>query len=64
VKFAARNLGVGCVVRDFAQDAIATGELFELQFEQEIPKRHFCIITGNSNPISTAAKELLNMLKK
>jgi DNA-binding transcriptional LysR family regulator len=62
VKFAGRNLGVGCVVKDFAKEAIETGNLFELRFEQELPKRHFCIITGNNNPISTAAKELLNML--
>jgi DNA-binding transcriptional LysR family regulator len=62
VKFAGRNLGVGCVVSDFAQDAIADGTLFELKFDKKIPKRHFCIITGNQNPISTAAKELLSML--
>ncbi len=62
VKFTIRNMGIGCVVQDFAKEAIASGELFELQFEKEIPKRHFCIITGNSNPISTAAKKLLSML--
>lgn len=62
VKFAGRNLGIGCVVSDFAQDAIADGTLFELQFEEKIPKRHFCIITSNHNPISTAAKELLIMM--
>jgi DNA-binding transcriptional LysR family regulator len=63
VKFAARNLGVGCVVKDFAKEALETGDLFELRFEKQLPRRHFCIITGNSNPISTAAKELLNMLR-
>ena len=62
VKFAGRNLGVGCVVKDFAQETIDSGNLFELHFEQELPKRHFCIITGINNPISKAAKELLNML--
>jgi DNA-binding transcriptional LysR family regulator len=62
VKFAQRNLGIGCVVRDFAMEAIKNGDLFELQFEKEVPKRNFCIITGNKNPISTAAKELLGML--
>lgn len=62
VKFAGRNLGIGCVVSEFAQDAIADGTLFELKFDKKIPKRHFCIITGNQNPISTAAKELLSML--
>jgi DNA-binding transcriptional LysR family regulator len=63
VKFADRNLGVGCVVRDFATEAIEAGKLFELQFEKQLPRRHFSIITGNNNPISTAAKELLGMLK-
>ena len=62
VKFASRNLGIGCVVKDFAKEAIDAGNLFELTFKHEIPKRHFCIITGNNNPISTAAKELLSML--
>ncbi len=62
VKFAGRNLGVGCVVREFAKEAIATGELFELKFRKEFPQRYFCIITGNNNPISTAAKQLLAML--
>jgi DNA-binding transcriptional LysR family regulator len=62
VKFAGRNLGVGCVVSDFAHDALSDGTLFELQFEKKIPKRNFCIITGSNNPISTAAKELLSML--
>ena len=62
VKFASRNLGVASVVKDFAEDFIKDGKLFELQFSDTIPKRHFCIITGNHNPISTAAKELLGML--
>lgn len=62
VKFASRNLGIGCVVRDFALEALNTGKLFELRFEQELPGRHFCIITGNNNPISKAAKELLRII--
>ncbi|MBH1941536.1 LysR family transcriptional regulator [Mobilitalea sibirica] len=62
VKFAVRNLGIGCVVKDFAQELIDRNQLIELRFEKEIPKRHFCIIIGNHNPISKAAKELLGML--
>lgn len=64
VKFAQRNLGVGCVVGDFAKDSIEGERLFELHFKEAIPKRHFCIITSNQNPVSTAAKELLQMLGK
>lgn len=62
VKFAIRNLGIGCVVMDFAREALNTGELFQLQFEKEIPQRHFCIITSRTNPVSKAAMELLGML--
>ncbi len=62
VKFACRNLGIGCVVKEFASEALAAGDLFELRFDTDIPKRHFCIITSNNNPISKAAKELLGMM--
>ena len=62
MKFAERNLGIGCVVEDFAKEYIANGRLFQLKFRKELPKRHFCIITGSQNPISSAAKELLTML--
>lgn len=62
VKFAGRNLGIGCVVEDFAKEYIDSGKLFQLKFRTEIPKRHFCIITGSQNPISSAAKGLLGML--
>lgn len=62
VKFAVRNLGIGCVVSDFAQEAIAEGKLFELKFKKTIPQRHFSIITSINNPVSKAAKELINML--
>ncbi len=62
VKFAERNLGIGCVVEDFAKEYLEAGRLFRLKFQKELPKRHFCIITGSLNPISSAAKELLRML--
>lgn len=62
VRFAQRNLGVGCVVQDFAKEAIEYGQLFKLQFDKEIPKRHICIVTSKHNPISKAAMKLLNML--
>lgn len=62
VKFAERNLGIGCVVEDFAKEYLEAGRLIRLKFQKELPRRHFCIITGNLNPISSAAKELLRML--
>ena len=63
VQFTLRNLGVGSVVQNFAEKYLESGELFELRFRNQIPKRNFCIITSDKNPTSTAALELLNMMK-
>ena len=41
VQFALRNLGIGCVVREFAMEAVESGLLFELRFNKMIPKRQF-----------------------
>lgn len=62
VQFALRNLGIGCVMSEFAKPYIESGELFELFFDRKIPKRHICIITSEKNPISNAAQKLLDMM--
>lgn len=62
VQFALRNLGVGCVVRDFAKEYLEDGRLFELRFNMIIPKRHFCVVTNPKNPLSVAARNMLELL--
>ena len=62
VQFALRNLGIGCVTYDFAAPFIDSGELFLLNFEEEMPHRYFSIITDNRNSISSAAKKLLELI--
>lgn len=62
VQFALRNLGVGCVVRDFAQEYLDAGQLFELRFNKIIPRRHFCVVTDMKNPISAAARNMLELV--
>lgn len=62
VQFALRNLGAGCVVRDFAQEYLEAGQLFELRFNKIIPKRHFCVVTDEKNPLSAAARNLLAII--
>ena len=61
VKFAARGLGVGCVVRDFALPLLESGELFLLRLEKPIPKRDLCIISAEL-PVSPAGKKFLELL--
>ena len=62
VQFALRNLGVGCVMRDFAKEYLEDGRLFELRFNMIIPKRHFCVVTNPKNPLSAAARNMLELL--
>lgn len=63
VQFALRNLGVGCVVRDFAEDYIQRGELSELQFDKVMPKRSMYVISRRGTPMPAAAKKLLETLR-
>ena len=62
VQFALRNLGVGCVVRDFAQSYIDSGLLFELRFNHMIPKRSFCVVRSTRMPMSRAATQLTKIM--
>ncbi|MDY5871095.1 MAG: LysR family transcriptional regulator [Suilimivivens sp.] len=62
VQFALRNLGIGSVVRDFAQEYLDDGRLFELRFNKIIPKRQICVVTDEKTYISGAAKALLEMV--
>ncbi len=62
IQFALRNLGIGSVVRNFAEKYIENGELFQLKFHKEIPERNFCIIQSEKNPISNAGRMLLKMM--
>lgn len=62
VQFAKRNLGVGCVMKDFAREALEEGSLYELQFDRAIPKRNFCVVTDQKAVLSTAAGRLLGIM--
>ena len=64
VQFALRNLGIGCVVKDFALPYMETGKLFDLRFNKMIPKREICIVTDKKMPRSIAAQKLLELIEK
>ncbi len=64
VQFALRNLGIGCVVRDFAREYLEDGQLFELRFNKIIPRRHFCVVTDRRNPMSAATENLLRLFRE
>lgn len=64
VQFALRNLGVGCVVRDFAKDYLDNGQLFELRFNKMIPKRQFCVAYPHkSKKLPVTVKRLFEIME-
>lgn len=62
VQFAKRNLGIGCLMSEFASEAIASGEVFRLEFQEEMPKRWFCLVTERRHHMSPAARRLLDKI--
>ncbi len=64
VQFALRNLGVGCVMREFAKEYLDSGTLFELRFNKIIPKRHFCVVINTKVPLSAATANMLRLLQE
>ncbi|HJC57515.1 MAG TPA: LysR family transcriptional regulator [Candidatus Eisenbergiella intestinipullorum] len=63
VQFALRSLGVGNVVRDFAEKELEEGTLFELRFNKMLPKRRFCVVTVEGEQPSAAAKRMLELIR-
>ena len=64
VQFARRSLGIGSVVKDFAKEYLEEGSLFELCFDEVIPKRHICVVTDKRSPLSKSAEKFLETVKK
>lgn len=62
VQFARQNLGIGCIVEDFAQDYIESDELFILQFDKQIPPRQICVVHDERLPLSIAAGKMMELL--
>lgn len=62
VQFAMRNLGIGCVVEDFAKKQIESGELIRLDFKKQIPERDMCLIIDKRSTMSVAATKLKELL--
>ncbi len=62
VRFAERNLGIGCVVRGYAEDAFRTGGLFEVKTPEPVPGRNLCLATLEGIPLSPSARRLVEQV--
>lgn len=59
VQFALRGLGIGYVVKDFAQEYLDRGELFQLRLAEPIAQRSMCLITPTKFPMPLGARHLI-----
>ncbi len=62
VQFTLRNMGIGCVVKNFAKEYLKNNSLFQLKFVENIPKRRMCVVTSRRIPVTNAAEKLLELM--
>ena len=62
VDFACRGIGIGCIVEEFARDAIKSGRLKEIPLKKPFPPRSFIVAHLKKLPLSSGAKHFLSML--
>lgn len=60
--FARNNFGIACVIKNFINDDLEQGKLFEIKLFEKIPSRNACIAMLNSTDPSPAAKELIRLI--
>lgn len=62
VEFARIGLGIACVTREFAADALKQGTLFELTLEKPMPPRAIGLISLEGVPLSAAADRFIQIV--
>lgn len=61
LEFARINLGVSCVIRQFAQHFLRTGELIELKQTIAVPRRNIALVCHKGMSLSPAAAKFFSL---
>jgi DNA-binding transcriptional LysR family regulator len=63
LEFAKINLGIACVTKEFSQEYLNSGLLYEVQLNEEIPKRSIgvCFLKGVS--LSIASTKFIEIME-
>ncbi|GFR37277.1 LysR family transcriptional regulator [Insulibacter thermoxylanivorax] len=64
LEFAKINLGIACVIKQFARDYLEQQLVYEIPLQQEIPKRHIGICYLQSVSLSPASKKFVEQLSQ
>lgn len=62
VEFAKIGLGIACVTYEFAEQAIKSGELFEIEISTPMPSRSIGLISLEGVPLSAAADKFISIV--
>ncbi|WP_025784247.1 LysR family transcriptional regulator [Sporosarcina sp. D27] len=63
LEFAKINLGISCVIKEFSKNYLESGELYEIQLVEEIPKRIIGLCHLENVPLTRAAKSFIELIK-
>lgn len=63
LEFAKINLGISCVIKEFSQEYLNSGKLYEMQMIDEIPKRSIGICYLKRIPLSPASARFVDTLE-
>ncbi|RLL42662.1 LysR family transcriptional regulator [Oceanobacillus piezotolerans] len=64
LEFTKINLGISCVIKEFAKDYLDRGDLYEVRLEEEIPKRSIGICYLKDVPLSQAARKFVGSINE
>lgn len=63
LEFAKINLGISCVIKEFSKKYLESGELYEIQLVEEIPKRIIGLCYLENVPLTRAVKRFIELIK-
>jgi DNA-binding transcriptional LysR family regulator len=64
VEFAKIGMGIACVLRESALDAIKKKEVFEIKTDETLPIRMLGIVSMKDVPLSRASREFIELLTR
>ncbi|MBM4761677.1 LysR family transcriptional regulator [Bacillus sp. B15-48] len=64
LEFTRINLGISCVIKEFSEDYLKRGDLYEVKLEEEVPKRSIGICYLKNVPLSRAAKKFVESINR
>ncbi|HAM79459.1 LysR family transcriptional regulator [Ornithinibacillus bavariensis] len=64
LEFTKINLGISCVIKEFAKDYLDREDLYEVKLEEPIPKRSIGISYLKNVPLSQAARKFVELINE